>query len=105
MRRCLFLLLLLLAPPVGLGAAWTPLASAGTYDVFSCYAGTDSFRNPAANASAWRKIDEANHFQAFDQCGASENGMGIIARGGHMAANGAVGEGEFGAPADRKSVV
>ena len=50
--RMLRRLTLLLAVAVPFGAA-VPVARAGTYDVYSCWAGWDSFRNPSENASAW----------------------------------------------------
>src|SRR4051812_50003471 len=75
-------------------------ARAGTYDVYSCWAGSDSFRNPGANASAWGKLgDPGGRYGAFDQCGGSDNGMGVIAVSGEQAANGAYGEVGLAAPA------
>jgi hypothetical protein len=76
-----------------------PAARAGTYDVYSCWAGSDSFRNPGANASAWGKTsDPGGRYGAFDQCGSSDNGLGVIALSGYTAPNGAAGEVSFGAP-------
>jgi hypothetical protein len=75
------------------------LAHAGTYDVYSCWAGSDSFRNPSANGSAWGKTgDPGGRYGAFDQCGGSDNGMGVIAYSGFQAPNGAFAEVNFGAP-------
>jgi hypothetical protein len=77
-----------------------PIARAGTYDVYGCWAGSDSFRNPGANASAWGKTgDPGGRYGAFDQCGGSDNGLGVIAYSGYPAPNGASAEVSFGAPA------
>ena len=81
-------------------ALLVPAARAGTYDVYSCWAGSDSFRNPGANATAWGKAgDPGGRYGSFDQCGASDNGMGAIAYSGYQAPNGANAEVGFGAPA------
>src|SRR5947209_4070091 len=98
--RMLRRLMLLLAVAVPFGAA-VPIARAGTYDVYSCWAGWDSFRNPSENASAWVKRSDPNGwFNAFDQCGSTtENGFGVISVTGYQAPNGAWGEVSFAAPA------
>lgn len=84
----------------GAPLAFAPVAGAGTYDVYSCWAGSDTFRNPAANGSAWAKrSDPGERFSAFDQCGASDNGFGVISVSGYQAPNGAFGELSFTAPA------
>jgi hypothetical protein len=75
-----------------------PEARAGTYEVFSCWAGSDSFRNPAANGSAWAKFQNGDRYYAFDQCGASDNGFGVIAVSGYEAPPGGYGEISFSAP-------
>src|SRR3712207_2292585 len=74
------------------------VARGGTYDVYSCWAGADSFRNPGANAGAWTKSVNDHHFLPFDQCGASENGFGVISQGGDFSPPGAQGEVAFPAP-------
>ena len=64
-RRLLFI------PACALAALFLglPAARAGTYDVYSCWAGSDSFRNPGANATAWGKTsDSGGRYSAFDQC-------------------------------------
>src|SRR5437763_9999192 len=72
---------------------------AGTYDVYSCWAGSDPFRTPGANGSAWTKTsDPGGRYGAFDQCGSSDNGLGVIAYSGYQAPNGASGEVSFAAP-------
>src|SRR3954451_5609485 len=91
-RLLLFVVLCLAA------LAWPSAASAGTYDVWSCWAGADSFRNPGANGSAWTKsTNEAGRFQPFDQCGGTDNGLGVIAVSGYDAVGGQWGEVSFGA--------
>src|SRR3954454_5177335 len=73
-------------------------ARAGTYDVYSCYAGFTDFHNPGANASAWKKVDDPNGwFDAFDQCGTTESGFGVVALSGYHAAAGTYGEVSFAA--------
>src|SRR4051795_10734569 len=80
-------------------------ARAGTYDVYSCWAGSDSFRNPSANASAWAKTsDPYGQYTAFDQCGGSDNGMGIISVGGYEAPGGRSAEVSFTAPSGMRVV-
>src|SRR3954465_14328988 len=75
-------------------------ARAGTYDVYSCWAGSDSFRNPGANGSAWGKTsDPGGRYGAFDQCGGSDNGLGVIALSGFQAPVNSFGEVSFSAPA------
>src|SRR5256885_12453419 len=75
-------LLAALAAPMVLAQA----ADAGTYDVYSCYAGATDFHNPGANASAWaRRDDPGAQYQAFDQCGSTGNGFGVISIGGYTA--------------------
>src|SRR2546423_1355239 len=98
-HRMLRRLTLLLAAVLSL-LAGVPVARAGTYDVYSCWSGSDSFRNPAANASAWAKRSDANGwFGAFDQCGSgTENGFGVISLSGLQAPNGSSGEVSFTAP-------
>src|SRR4051794_41870834 len=92
-RLLLFAVLCLVA------VAWPSAASAGTYDVWSCWAGSDSFRNPSANGSAWGKTgDPGGRYGAFDQCGGAGNGMGVIAYSGFQAPNRAVPGGNFRAP-------
>src|SRR4051794_1488187 len=97
-RRMLRRLMLPAAVVAGLAAA-VPAAVAGTYDVYSCYAGADSFRNPGANASAWVKRSDPNGwYGAFDQCGSTDNGFGVISLTGYQAPSGAWGEVSFSAP-------
>jgi len=90
-----------LLPFVIVVACLTPIASAsaGTYDVYSCYAGGDSFLNPSFNASAWAKTsDPGDFFRAFDQCGQTESGLGVISHSGFQAPKGTFGEVRFTAP-------
>src|SRR3954451_2531677 len=97
----------LLPPAVAVTAllACAPLARAGTYDVYSCWAGSDSFRNPGANGSAWVKTSDPNgQYSAFDQCGGSDNGMGVISVGGYEAPGGRSGEVSFTAPSGMRVV-
>src|SRR3954447_303779 len=80
-------------------------ASAGTYDVWSCWAGADSFRNPGANGSAWTKTSpNDDRFHAFDQCGGTDNGLGVIALSGYDAVAGQYGEVSFSAAAGTQIV-
>src|SRR4051812_5837612 len=90
---------LLLLFVAGAALVIAPAAFAGTYDVYSCYAGADSFRNPGANASAWAKASDPNGFySAFDQCGSTDSGFGVISLTGYQAPNGTWGEVSFSAP-------
>src|SRR3954469_97184 len=99
-RRLLLFAVLCLA-----ALACPSAASAGTYDVWSCWAGNDSFRNPGANGSAWTKSsNEPGRFQAFDQCGGSDNGLGVIALSGYDAVAGQYGEVSFSAAAGTQIV-
>ena len=75
-----------------------PSARAGTYDVYSCWAGADSYRNPAANGKAWHKGVYDPHFLEFDQCGSSDNGLGLVSQGGGQVPQGGYGELVFAAP-------
>src|SRR3954465_7244950 len=80
-------------------------ARAGTYDVYSCWAGSDSFRNPGANGSAWAKTsDSGGQYTAFDQCGGSDNGLGVISIGGYEAPAGRAAEVSFSAPSGTRIV-
>src|SRR3954454_14959556 len=97
----------LLPPAVAVTAllACAPLARAGTYDVYSCWAGSDSFRNPGANGSAWTKTSDPNaQYEAFGQCGSTDNGMGVIAKGGYEAPAGRYGEVSFTAASGTRVV-
>src|SRR4051794_21276398 len=85
-------LLAALAAPMVLATA----ANAGTCDVYSCYAGASDFHNPGANATAWtRRDDPGDQYQAFDQCGSTSNGFGVISIGGYQAPANAYGEVSF----------
>src|SRR4051794_20213366 len=78
--------------------ACSPPARAGTYVVWSCWAGSDSFLNPNANGTAWTKTsDSGGQYNAFDQCGATDNGLGVISVGGYEAPSGRWGEVSFAA--------
>ena len=91
-RLLLFVVLCLAA------VAWPSAASAGSYDVWSCWAGSDSFRNPGANGSAWVKSSpNDDRFHAFDECGATDVALGVIARSGYDALSGQHGEVTFSA--------
>src|SRR3954470_19155079 len=92
---------LLLLVAVGLALLCAPgIARAGSYDVFGCWAGSDSFRNPGANGSAWTKSSPSpDRFGAFDQCGSTANGLGVISHSGYDAPPGAYGEVSFAAAA------
>src|SRR4029079_11016133 len=49
----------------------TATATANTYDVYSCWAGAGTFRNPNASSAAWT-MDQANaggHFAPNNDCG------------------------------------
>jgi hypothetical protein len=98
MPRRLLLPICMTTAVAALAAA--PMARAGTYDVYSCWAGHDSFRNPNANASAWAKINDnvGGQYSSFDQCGTHPNGMGVISVGGYEAPAGRYGEVAFSAP-------
>ena len=64
MKRCLLATaaLALLIP--------SGLAKANTYDVYSCWAGFGTFRNPNASSAAWTKdqTHAGGHFTAADDC-------------------------------------
>src|SRR4051794_7714188 len=100
MPRCLLSLAVLAS-----FACLAPAARAGTYEVYSCWAGSDSFRNPGANGSAWAKTSDGNaQYEAFGQCGATDNGMGVISKGGYEAPAGRFGELSFTAPSGTRVV-
>ena len=56
---------------VALLIAAAQTANANTYDVYSCWAGADTFRNPNASSAAWTKDQSAagGHFTSGDDCG------------------------------------
>jgi hypothetical protein len=67
----------------------TATATANTYDVYSCWAGAGTFRNPNASSAAWT-MDQANaggHFTAHQDCGTNgTNGaMTVISISGYDA--------------------
>jgi hypothetical protein len=64
-------------------------ARANTYDVYSCWAGADTFHNPNASSAAWA-MDQAGsggHFTAHQDCGTNgTNGaMTVISMSGYDA--------------------
>src|SRR4051794_23913195 len=90
---------LLLLFVAGAALVIAPAAFAGTYDVYSCYAGADSFRNPRANARAWAKASETNWFcSGFDQWGSTDCVFGVNSLTGYQPPNGTWGEVSFSAP-------
>jgi hypothetical protein len=68
------------------------VAKANSYDVYSCWAGFGTFRNPNASSAAWVKDDTAagGRFTAHDDCGTNKlNGaMTVISLSGYSASNG-----------------
>jgi hypothetical protein len=96
MKRLLLstLVLALLAPAA--------VAEANTYDVYSCWAGYGTFRNPNASSAAWTTDSSAagGHFTAHSDCGTSSfNGaMAVISLSGYAAMSGELAQLTFGAP-------
>src|SRR5215211_3707543 len=72
-----------------LTAAVPASATANTYDVYSCWAGSGTFHNPNASSAAWAKDESAagGHFTAHADCGTNTtNGaMTVISVGGYSA--------------------
>jgi hypothetical protein len=77
-------------------------AQANTYDVYSCWAGSGTFRNPNASSAAWVKDRSAagGHFTAHADCGSNTyNGaMTVISLSGYAAAFGEYARLAFTAP-------
>jgi hypothetical protein len=97
MKRILFSVLVLSAL---IPAA---LAEANTYDVYSCWAGYGTFRNPNASSAAWSQDQSAagGHYATGDDCGINSVGgsMSVMSFGGDVAARGQFAELTFVAPA------
>jgi hypothetical protein len=77
-------------------------ATANTYDVYSCWAGAGTFRNPNASSAAWAK-DQASaggHFNSGNDCGpnSATGSMSIVSLTGDLAASGQYAEWAFSAP-------
>jgi hypothetical protein len=77
-------------------------ATANTYDVYSCWAGAGTFRNPNASSAAWAKDQAAagGRFTAHEDCATnSANGaMTVISLSGYPAGNGQYARLAFTAP-------
>jgi hypothetical protein len=77
-------------------------AQANTYDVYSCWAGSGTFRNPNASSAAWVKDRSAagGHFTAHADCGtnAYNGAMTVISLSGYQAALGEYARLAFTAP-------
>jgi hypothetical protein len=78
------------------------LAEANTYDVYSCWAGYGTFRNPNASSAAWAKDSSAagGHFTARDDCGTNSfNGaMSVASLSGYSAIAGEFAQLAFSSP-------
>src|SRR6185436_8275682 len=96
MKRCLITAAALaLLTPAG-------LAKANTYDVYSCWAGFGTFRNPNASSAAWAKdqTHAGGHFIAADDCATntSSGSMSLQSVSGAAASQGEYAELSFTAP-------
>src|SRR3954471_7574418 len=78
------------------------VADANTYDVYSCWAGADTYRNPNASSAAWTKDETAaaGRFTAHEDCATnSTNGaMTVISLSGYSAKLGDLARLAFTAP-------
>src|SRR5258705_9723796 len=78
------------------------VADANTYDVYSCWAGADTYRNPNASSAAWTKDQGAagGHFATGNDCGvnATSGSMSIVSLTGDLATRGQHAEWAFSAP-------
>src|SRR3954451_3794080 len=78
-------------------------ATANTYDVYSCWAGYGTFRNPNASSAAWTKDQTAagGHFNTGNDCGvnSTSGSMSLVSLAGEMASRGQYAEWAFRAPA------
>jgi hypothetical protein len=67
-------------------------AEANTYDVYSCWAGYGTFRNPNASSAAWTKdqTTAGAHFATGDDCGMNSlsGSMSIVSLSGNFATRG-----------------
>ncbi len=81
-------------------AASARVAAANSYDVYACYAGQGTYLNPGDSAISWSLADNngAAYYLPFNQCGATDNGFGVISRSGYIAPAGDYGEVYFEAP-------
>jgi hypothetical protein len=65
-------------------------AEANSYDVYSCWAGHGTFRNPNASSVAWVKDNASagGHFTAHDDCGtnSTSGAMTVISLSGYSSA-------------------
>jgi hypothetical protein len=77
------------------------VAAGNSYDVYACYAGQGTYLNPGDSAVSWALSDNngSAYYLPFDQCGATDNGFGVISRSGDIAPAGDYGEVSFEAPA------
>jgi hypothetical protein len=78
-------------------------AAANTYDVYSCWAGAGTFRNPNASSAAWT-LDQANsgsHFAPNNDCGlnSTSGSMSVVSLTGDIAPQGQYAGWNFAAPA------
>jgi hypothetical protein len=78
-------------------------AQANTYDVYSCWAGSGTFRNPNASSAAWIKDRSAagGHFTYGDDCGinSTSGSMSLVSLTGDLATRGQYAEWSFRTPA------
>ena len=81
-------------------AAGARVAGANSYDVYACYAGQGTYLNPGDSAISWSLANNNGtaYYLPFDQCGATDNGFGVISRSGYTAPAGDYGEVYFEAP-------
>jgi hypothetical protein len=88
-----------------LAAAFVPGAAAQTYEVYSCWAGSGTYLNPNASSAAW-VLDDArgtkgsgvSYYRAFDECGATDGGMGAMSIPGSEAPDDVYAEARFNSP-------
>ncbi len=81
-------------------AAGARVAAANSYDVYACYAGQGTYLNPGDSAISWSLANNNGtaYYLPFDQCGATDNGFGVISRSGYTAPAADYGEVYFEAP-------
>ena len=90
---------------VAAGLACIPAASAGTYDVYSCWAGAGSYLNPDASGVAWTADDShatlggtSRYYRAYDDCRGATGAFGTASIPGGAAPSGVYAESRFASP-------
>jgi hypothetical protein len=80
-------------------------AHAGTYDVYSCWAGAGSYLNPDASGAAWNADDShatlggtSRYYRAYDECNGAGGSFGAASIPGSAAPAGVFAESRFASP-------